>query len=160
MLGKDESTGGGADNSVSSQGPCQVSGGRKLYWRSASWSSSRTSLPPLNPDTDNKDGLNLSGNNNSNSGMGQRIPPLTPRTQHSFKARSCLPPLAIARRSLDEWPKAGSDDIGEWPLITTPRGKSSNDGGERLKLDLSNIQRNPDSNGGGLVKREKIAFFD
>ncbi|KAL2555649.1 Protein-tyrosine-phosphatase MKP1 [Forsythia ovata] len=141
MLGKEESTGGGADNSVSSQGPCQVSGGRKLYWRSASWSSSRTSLPPLNPDTDNKDGLNLNGNNNSNSGMGQRIPP----------ARSCLPPLAIARRSLDEWPKAGSDDIGEWPLTTTPRGRSSNDGGERETLIAT---------GGGLVKREKIAFFD
>ncbi|CAI9773979.1 unnamed protein product [Fraxinus pennsylvanica] len=161
MLGKEESTGGGADDSESSQGPCQVSGGRKLYWRSASWSSSRTSLPPLNPDTDNKDGLNLDGSNNGNSGMGQRMPPpLTPRTQHSFKARSCLPPLAIARRSLDEWPKAGSDDVGEWPLISTPRGRSSNDGGERLKLDLSKIQRNPDNNGCGLVKREKIAFFD
>ena len=28
-----------------------------------------------------------------------------------------------------------------------------------MKLDLSNIQRNSDRNG-GLVKREKIAFFD
>ncbi|CAA3030639.1 -tyrosine-phosphatase MKP1 [Olea europaea subsp. europaea] len=161
MLEKEESTGATADNSESSQGPCQVSGGRKFYWRSASWSSSRTSLPPINPDTDNKDGLNLIGNNNSNCGVGQRIPPpLTPRTQHSFKGRSCLPPLAIARRSLDEWPKAGSDDIGEWPLITTPGGRSSTGCGERLKLDLSNIQKNPDSNVCGLVKREKIAFFD
>ncbi|KAL2544968.1 Protein-tyrosine-phosphatase MKP1 [Forsythia ovata] len=72
---------------------------QKLYWRSMSWSSSRTSLPPLNPDADNKDGLNLNGNNNSNSGMGQRIPPLTPRTQHSFKAKSCLPAAAIGNCS-------------------------------------------------------------
>eukprot|EP00257_Ricinus_communis_P022755 XP_015582577.1 protein-tyrosine-phosphatase MKP1 [Ricinus communis] len=100
------------------------------------------------------------GNGSSNE-QNRRYPvPLTPRSQQNFKARSCLPPLqplAIARRSLDEWPKAGSDDLGEWPhQPTTPSG---NKNGERLKLDLSSIQRNPDKNA-GLVKRDKIAFFD
>ncbi|KAJ4719812.1 protein-tyrosine-phosphatase MKP1-like [Melia azedarach] len=37
--------------------------------------------------------------------------------------------------------------------------RSGNKTGERLKLDLSSIQRNSEKNG-GLVKRDKIAFFD
>lgn len=153
MPGKEDAPAGGADGS---QEPCQLANGRRMYWRSASWSSSRTSLPPLNPDME-KDGLDPNG---SNSSQGRR--PLTPRSQQSFKARSCLPPLqplAIARRSLDEWPRAGSDDIGEWPLPSTPSGRDSNSNSERLKLDLSNIHKNPEANG-GLVRREKIAFFD
>ncbi|XP_048231617.1 protein-tyrosine-phosphatase MKP1 isoform X2 [Ricinus communis] len=138
-------------------------GSRKMFWRSASWSSSRTALQ--NPECDEKDCVidpngNDIGNGSSNE-QNRRYPvPLTPRSQQNFKARSCLPPLqplAIARRSLDEWPKAGSDDLGEWPhQPTTPSG---NKNGERLKLDLSSIQRNPDKNA-GLVKRDKIAFFD
>lgn len=153
MPGKEDTAAGGADGS---QEPCQLANGRRMYWRSASWSSSRTSLPPLNPDIE-RDGLDPNG---SNSSHGRR--PLTPRSQQSFKARSCLPPLqplAIARRSLDEWPRAGSDDIGEWPLPSTPSGRDSNSNSERLKLDLSNIHKNPEING-GLVRREKIAFFD
>ncbi|KAA8539416.1 hypothetical protein F0562_026108 [Nyssa sinensis] len=156
MLGKEDASSGGGSGS---RGPCQVSGAQKTYWRSASWSSSRSRLPPLNPEND-KDGLDP---NRSNGGQGQRLPPpLTPRSQQNCKARSCLPPLqplAIARRSLDEWPKAGSDDVGEWPVPTTPSGRDLSKNGERLKLDLSTIQRNSDKNG-GLVKREKIAFFD
>ncbi|XP_059317652.1 protein-tyrosine-phosphatase MKP1 [Lycium ferocissimum] len=148
MPGKEDASGGGADGS---QDPCQLANGRRMYWRSASWSSSRTSLPPLNPDIE-KDGLDPNGSSNCSQGRRQ---PLTPRS--SFKARSCLPPLqplAIARRSLDEWPRAGSDDIGEWgPLPSTPSS-------ERLKLDLSNIHKNPPETNGGLVRREKIAFFD
>ncbi|KAK6790300.1 hypothetical protein RDI58_014100 [Solanum bulbocastanum] len=153
MPGKEDASAGGADGS---QEQCQFANGRRMYWRSASWSSSRTSLPPLNPDME-KDSLDSNG---SNSSHGRR--PLTPRSQHSFKARSCLPPLqplAIARRSLDEWPRAGSDDIGEWPLPATPSGRDSHSNSERLKLDLSNIHKNPEANG-GLVRREKIAFFD
>lgn len=153
MPGKEDASAGGADGS---QEPCQLANGRRMYWRSASWSASRTSLPPLNPDIE-KDGLDPNG---SNSSHGRR--PLTPRSQQSFKARSCLPPLqplAIARRSLEEWPRAGSDDIGEWPLPSTPSGRDSSSNSERLKLDLSNIHKNPEING-GLVRREKIAFFD
>ena len=70
-----------------------------------------------------------------------------------------MPPLqslSIAQKSLDERPKAGSDDLGEWPQLPTPSGNKS---GERLKLDLSLIQRNNDKNG-GLLKKDKIAFFD
>ncbi|EPS71840.1 hypothetical protein M569_02917, partial [Genlisea aurea] len=40
------------------------------------------------------------------------------------KARACLPPLqplSIIRPSIEEWPKAGSDDIGMWPCPSTPR---------------------------------------
>uniref|UniRef100_A0A5B7AV21 Protein-tyrosine-phosphatase MKP1 n=1 Tax=Davidia involucrata TaxID=16924 RepID=A0A5B7AV21_DAVIN len=151
MLEKEDASSGGGSRGVS--------GARKTFWRSASWSSSRSTLPPLNPESD-KDGLDP---NVGNGGRSRRLPPpLTPRSQQNCKARSCLPPLqplAIARRSLDEWPKAGSDDVGEWPVPTTPSGRDLNKNGERLKLDLSTIQRNSDKNG-GLVKREEIALFD
>lgn len=151
-------------SSNSMAAPCQLpsaGGSRKMFWRSASWSSSRTALQ--NPDAEAKDcDVDPSGNgvgSNSN-GQSRRYPaPLTPRSQQHSKARSCLPPLqplAIARRSLDEWPKAGSDDLGEWPQPPTPSGNKS---GERLKLDLSSIQKNPDKNGGS-VKRDRIALFD
>ncbi|KAF2295973.1 hypothetical protein GH714_035467 [Hevea brasiliensis] len=135
-----------------------AAGSRKMFWRSASWSSSRTALQ--NPEAEEKDCvIDPNGNDigNSNNVQNRRYPvPLTPRSQQK---RSCLPPLqplSIARRSLEEWPKAGSDDLGEWPQPTTPSGNKS---GERLKLDLSSIQRNPDRNA-GLVKRDRIAFFD
>ncbi|PPR84206.1 hypothetical protein GOBAR_AA36513 [Gossypium barbadense] len=139
---------------------CQLSGSRKMFWRSASWSSSRTSLQI--PETDKDIGADTNVINGTNDGQARRYPPpppLTPRSQQNSKARLCLPPLqplSIARRSLDEWPKAGSDDLGEWPQPPTPSGNKS---GERLKLDLSSIQRSNDKNG-GLMKREKIAFFD
>ncbi|XP_022765224.1 protein-tyrosine-phosphatase MKP1-like isoform X1 [Durio zibethinus] len=139
---------------------CLLSGSRKMFWRSASWSSSRTSGQI--PEIEDKDlGADPNGNDGSSNGQTRRFPPppLTPRSQQNCKARSCLPPLqplSIARRSLDEWPKASSDDLGEWPQPPTPSGNKS---GERLKLDLSSIQRNNDKNG-GLLKREKIAFFD
>ncbi|KAK7858257.1 protein-tyrosine-phosphatase mkp1 [Quercus suber] len=151
MVGKEDAT-------SNSRVPCQLAGNRRMFMRSASWSSSR--LPSQNPDSEEKECGDANGNVGNSNGQNRRFPaPLTPRSQHNSKARSCLPPLqplAIARRSLDEWPKAGSDDIGEWPGPPTPSGRGN---GERLKLDLSSIQRNPDKNG-GLVKRDKIAFFD
>ncbi|KAM1028635.1 hypothetical protein FF1_041199 [Malus domestica] len=142
------------DASATSRPPAQLSSSRKMFWRSASWSASRT-----NPETEERDIADpnvIVGNSVQNH---RRFPvPLTPRSQQNSKAKSGLPPLQlpIARRSLDEWPKAGSDDIGEWPQPPTPSGRS---GGERLKLDLSTIQRNPEKNC-GLVRRDKIAFFD
>ncbi|KAF3433774.1 hypothetical protein FNV43_RR24877 [Rhamnella rubrinervis] len=151
MVGKEDDSGAWA--------PCQPSGSRKMFWRSASWSASRSSLQ--NPETEDKEHADPNGCVGNSNGQKPRFPaPLTPRSQQNCKARSCLPPLqplSIARRSLDEWPKAGSDDIGEWPQPPTPSGRGG--GGERLKLDLSSIQRNPDKNG-GLVRRDKIAFFD
>lgn len=149
----------GEEDASSSWGHYQASNNNnpKKYWRSASWSASRSS----DPDNEDKDAVGLRGNLGSNGGgQGRRFPaPLTPRSQQNCKARSCLPPLqplAIARRSLDEWPRAGSDDIGEWPGPTTPGVSKS---GDRLKLDLSSIQKNSDKSG-GLVKKDKIAFFD
>ncbi|AQK79340.1 Protein-tyrosine-phosphatase MKP1 [Zea mays] len=79
----------------------------------------------------------------------------------SSKARSCLQSLqllAITRRSLDEWPKAGSDNVGEWPNPTTldaskaGGGPSSARPGEGLRLDLSSLR----SQG----RKDQIAFFD
>ncbi|KAL5569145.1 hypothetical protein UlMin_025720 [Ulmus minor] len=151
MVGKEDASGG-------SRASCQSSGNRKMFWRSASWSASRSSLH--NPEGAETEIVDPNGSIGSSNGHNRRFPvPLTPRSQQNCKARSCLPPLqplSIARRSLDEWPKASSDDIGEWPQPPTPSGRG---GGERLKLDLSSIQRNPDKNG-GLVRRDKIAFFD
>lgn len=151
MVGKE-------DASSNSRAPCQLSGNRRMFLRSASWSSSR--IASQNPDAEEKECGDPNVAGGKSNGQNRRFPaPLTPRSQQNCKARSCLPPLqplAIARRSLDEWPKAGSDDIGEWPGPPTPSGRGN---GERLKLDLSSIQRNPDKNG-GLVKRDKIAFFD
>ncbi|PHT49154.1 Protein-tyrosine-phosphatase MKP1 [Capsicum baccatum] len=153
MSGKEDASDGGVDGS---QEPCQLVNSVRMYCRSASWLSSRTSLPLLNPDIE-QDGLESNGGNSSH---GRR--PLAPRSQQSYKARQRLPllqPLAIARRSLDEWPRSGSDDIGEWPLPSTPSGRDTNSNSERLNLDLSNIHKNPEINA-GLVRKEKIAFFD
>jgi hypothetical protein len=126
-------------------------GGRK-FWRSVSWSEAREPPPPAPPD--------VAG---GQSRRGLPPPPLTPRSMSS-KARSCLPPLqplAITRRSLDEWPKAGSDDVGEWPNPTTPGASRAGGGGggpsppkpgEGLRLDLTSLR----SQG----RKDQIAFFD
>lgn len=53
--------------------------------------------------------------------------PVYPRAHPTTKARSCLPPLqplSISRRNAEEWPKAGSDDLGVWPQPTTPGGRN------------------------------------
>uniref|UniRef100_A0A803MVM1 MAP kinase phosphatase 1 n=1 Tax=Chenopodium quinoa TaxID=63459 RepID=A0A803MVM1_CHEQI len=152
----------GKEDEASSWGQYQVcNNAPKKFWRSASWSASRTA--GHNPDIDDNDNVDPNGNSGSNGIQARRFPaPLTPRSQQNCKARSCLPPLqplAIARRSLDEWPKAGSDDIGEWPGPPTPSGRDVIKGSERLKLDMSAIQTNSERNG-GYVKKDKIAFFD
>lgn len=157
---------GGEDDAASQPWGPRQPGNRKTYWRSASWSSSRSNLHHnLNSSPEEeKDCTDPVTKSGSNSGQNRRFPvPLTPRSQQNSKARLCLPPLqplSIARRSLDEWPKASSDDIGEWPEPPTPSGRGEmNKSGERLKLDLSAIQQSSDRNV-GLVKRDKIAFFD
>ncbi|CAL0318821.1 unnamed protein product [Lupinus luteus] len=136
---------------------------RKVFWRSASWSAIHSAAEANQPS--GEAGIDFADPNSGNR-HNRRFPP----PQQNSKARSCLSllqPLSIAPRSLEEWPNASSDDIGEWPQnATTPSGgRGSN--GERLKLDLSSIQENhdnrDDSNGNnsvGLVKRDKIAFFD
>ncbi|KAL6188111.1 hypothetical protein ACLB2K_039505 [Fragaria x ananassa] len=77
-----------------------------------------------------------------------------PKPQLNNKARSCLPPLqplSIAKCSVKEWPKAGSDDLGVWPQPQTPRGSvakafpgsNSEQGGREFEF-----------------KKDKLAFFD
>ncbi|KAF3630138.1 hypothetical protein FXO38_27326 [Capsicum annuum] len=107
MSGKVDASAGRADGS---QEPCQLANSGRMYRRSASWLYSRTSLPLLNTAIEQA-GLESKGGISSH---GRR--PFAPRLQQSFKARQRLPllqPLAIARRSLNEGPRSGSDDIGE-----------------------------------------------
>lgn len=72
----------------------------------------------------------------------------TDRSPNSRKPpRPCLPPLqplSINKRSVEEWPSAGSDDLGVWPLPQTPRGSiTSNEPTQDFQF-----------------KRDKLAFFD
>lgn len=125
------------------------------FWRSGTWSSRS---PPPTPDPVNYNKVQTSG-----SFQGPCVP-LTPRSQ-ICKSRSSLPPLqplSITKRCLEEWPKAGSDDIGEWPFSTTPRGKRDAGkplNGPDIKLDLSSMQRHPEPTELQL-RRDKFAFFD
>lgn len=140
----------GEENSSSAVAPANP---RKTYWRSASWSAPRTADPHNQLEGNN--GL-PAGPSNSRRCPG---PPLTPRSL-SAKVRPLPPlqPLSIAPRSVDEWPRAGSDDLGEWPNNPPTPGASNGGpprGGDGLKLDLSSIRR--PSHGG---KKEQIAFFD
>uniref|UniRef100_A0A7N0TF03 Protein-tyrosine-phosphatase MKP1 n=1 Tax=Kalanchoe fedtschenkoi TaxID=63787 RepID=A0A7N0TF03_KALFE len=103
---------------------------RKGYLRSVSWSDRSPSKPFSRPQG--------SGNNGS-------------------KPRSCLPPLqplSISRRSVEEWPRAGSDDLGVWPNPPTP-------GGKRVSIKPLEI---PDGEQHAqrefLFNKDKLAFFD
>ena len=73
-----------------------------------------------------------------------------PPPQPSTKPRPLLPPLqplSISKRSVEEWPSAGSDDLGVWPVPQTPRGSiRPYDSGQPTK-DFQ-------------FKRDKLAFFD
>ncbi|KAK7379512.1 hypothetical protein VNO80_04974 [Phaseolus coccineus] len=66
------------------------------------------------------------------------------------KPRPLLPPLqplSINKRNVEEWPSAGSDDLGVWPLPQTPRGSVRANDSSQPTQDF-------------LFKREKLAFFD
>lgn len=108
-----------------------VTGGgtRKTYFRSVSWTD------------------------RSPSKRNQTLNP-NPRPQLNSKARSCLPPLqplSITRRNVEEWPKAGSDDLGVWPNPPqTPTG-------EAKPLENSNSEQPVRE---FQFKRDKLAFFD
>ncbi|KAL8166798.1 hypothetical protein V2J09_008297 [Rumex salicifolius] len=148
MVGKEDDSGSWGEYETSDNNP-------KRFWRSASWSSSRTLLH--DPVNEGKSSVNVGGN----GAQCRRIPPpLTPRPQPNCKGRAALPPLqplSIARRSLEEWPRMGSDDIGEWGPLT-PGGRDLSKGGERLKLDMSIIQK---SSVASMVKRDdQIICFD
>ncbi|XP_009359230.2 protein-tyrosine-phosphatase MKP1 [Pyrus x bretschneideri] len=98
---------------------------RKTYLRSVSWSD-RSPSKPNNP---------------------------YPRPQLNSKVRSCLPPLqplSIARNTVKEWPRAGSDDLGVWPQPQTPRGSAK-------PLPNSNLE---EPGREFEFKKDKLAFFD
>jgi len=80
----------------------------------------------------------------------------TDRSPHSrkpptnSKARPLLPPLqplSINKRNVEEWPSAGSDDLGVWPIPQTPRGSVRANDSSQPTQDF-------------LFKRDKLAFFD
>jgi len=75
----------------------------------------------------------------------------TDRSPNSRKPpRSQLPPLqplSINKRNVEEWPSAGSDDLGVWPLPQTPRGSIRPYDSSQPTKDF-------------LFKRDKLAFFD
>ncbi|KAF5450195.1 hypothetical protein F2P56_030564 [Juglans regia] len=109
--------------------PVAGGGTRRPYLRSVSW----TDRSPSEPNQ------NLNPN---------------PRPQPNSKARSCLPPLqplSITRRNVEEWPKAGSDDLGIWP------NPPQTPGGEARPLESSNSEQPVRE---FQFKRDKLAFFD
>ncbi|KAE9601252.1 hypothetical protein Lal_00023963 [Lupinus albus] len=57
-----------------------------------------------------------------------------------------LQPLSINRSSVQEWPSAGSDDLGVWPLPQTPRGSIRS-----TELGAMNEFQ---------FNRDKLAFYD
>lgn len=72
------------------------------------------------------------------------------------KARACLPPLqplSVSRPKAEEWPRAGSDDLGVWPNVaaTTPGVKPRP---PALPLNLGKPPREFE------FKKDKLAFFD
>lgn len=76
-----------------------------------------------------------------------------PRPQLNSKARSFLPPLqplSINRRPVEDWPKAGSDDLGVWPNPQTPRGSIQPLESPRLQQPVREFE----------FKKDKLAFFD
>nr|GMD16627.1 protein-tyrosine-phosphatase MKP1-like [Ipomoea batatas] len=73
------------------------------------------------------------------------------------KARACLPPLqplSISRPKAEEWPSAGSDDLGVWPNNPpTPRVRL----GPITIQEISTFEQPPRE---FQFKRDKLAFFN
>ncbi|CAL0327972.1 unnamed protein product [Lupinus luteus] len=73
-----------------------------------------------------------------------------PQTNISKPRSSFLPPLqplSINKPSVEEWPSAGCDDLGVWPIPQTPRGSI---------IAYDSGQNNKDFQ----LKKDKLAFFD
>ncbi|KAK6937056.1 Dual specificity phosphatase, catalytic domain [Dillenia turbinata] len=69
------------------------------------------------------------------------------RPQSNSKPRLGLPPLSISRPSVEEWPRAGSDDLGVWPHPPTPGGRTGATLTAKTPKEFE-------------FKREKLAFYD
>ncbi|CAK9176010.1 unnamed protein product [Ilex paraguariensis] len=81
----------------------------------------------------------------------------TSRPQWNSKARGCLPPLqplSITRVNVEEWPKAGSDDLGIWPTNPPTPGVRL---GPIKNCENSNSEQTPRE---FEFKKDKLAFFD
>lgn len=132
---------------------CKFPNVRKTFWRSATWNSH--SAPKLQP---------LQGQESEAPPPPPTVP-LTPRSLHhqqTTKSRASLPPLqplAIARRSLEEWPKAGLDDMSDWSTPATP-GRRRVRTGPDIKLDLASVHRSSVEPTEIQLKRDKFAHFD
>ncbi|KAK1438177.1 hypothetical protein QVD17_03982 [Tagetes erecta] len=76
------------------------------------------------------------------------------------KARASLPPLqplSVSRPKAEEWPRAGSDDLGVWPNVsaTTPGARTRP---PALPLSLKEGSTKPPRE--FEFKKDKLAFFD
>ncbi|XP_051148618.1 protein-tyrosine-phosphatase MKP1-like [Andrographis paniculata] len=72
------------------------------------------------------------------------------------KARACLPPLqplSIIRPSIDEWPRAGCDDLGIWPNPPTPGANPRS----AMPQETSISEQHPRE---FQCQKDKLAFFD
>ncbi|KAI3698514.1 hypothetical protein L2E82_42120 [Cichorium intybus] len=108
--------------------PPSAAAGGKIYSRSVSWAG----RSPTNP------------------------APGNPKSLWNSKARACLPPLqplSVSRPKAEEWPRAGSDDLGVWPNVTatTPGARPRP---PALPLNLGKPPREFE------FKKDKLAFFD
>ncbi|XP_047961008.1 protein-tyrosine-phosphatase MKP1-like [Salvia hispanica] len=77
-------------------------------------------------------------------------------SQWNSKARACLSPLqplSIARPSIEEWPRAGSDDLGVWPDPPTPGARP----GSKTPRGTSSSDLPPRE---FKCRKDKLAFFD
>ncbi|XP_075504730.1 protein-tyrosine-phosphatase MKP1-like isoform X1 [Primulina tabacum] len=78
------------------------------------------------------------------------------KPQWNSKARACLPPLqplSIIRPSFEEWPKAGSDDLGIWPNPPTPGARP----GSATPCENSALDKPPREFD---FRKDKLAFFE
>ncbi|KAL0364238.1 UNVERIFIED_CONTAM: Protein-tyrosine-phosphatase MKP1 [Sesamum angustifolium] len=78
------------------------------------------------------------------------------KPQWNSKARACLPPLqplSIIRPSIEEWPRAGSDDLGVWPNPPTPGAKP----GSITPRENSTSDQPPRE---FEFRKDKLAFFN
>ncbi|CAN0896303.1 Protein-tyrosine-phosphatase MKP1 [Linum grandiflorum] len=117
---------GQEESSAASAAAAGSPAGRKTYLRSVSWSDHSPRRPNNNP---------------------------RPHPSSHSKARSSLPPLqplSITRPPAEEWPRAGSDDLGIWPNPQTPRGGCPPLTPQPQSSTVREFQ----------FKREKLAFFD
>lgn len=82
----------------------------------------------------------------------------TSKPQWNSKARSCLPPLqplSIIRPSIEEWPRAGSDDLGVWPNNPPTPGRKP-PGSVTPRDNLSSDQPPREFE----CRKDKLAFFN